>query len=359
MPHVASAHAQLLQSDPAADSSLDSAPTSITLIFSEAVTPAGAGIRVFDPSGRQVAGAVSTRGSVLTAPIVSGGTGTYVVSWQVLAADTHPSRGAFRFVVGRPSSNPYASLLDVPEAGTATPVGLALQAIARWVHFAGFALVFGVVAYKARMRQVSQPDRLVGAGVILLIAAEPLALLGQLASLSFDGDTALAVLASSFGRIAGLRLGGALLVWSLLGTSRSWPVVAIGGVVAVLDGAAAHAIPGLPGVGQLLVAVHVAAMGLWVGGVAAFLRAPSSPFGRYAAITLSVAVAGGLVLGLAHTQLGGALFSSAYGRVMLVKVVVVGGALTAAAIRRHRPELALAMVAVACATVLAALPPPI
>jgi len=358
IPHVASAHAQLLQSDPAADSSLDSAPTSITLIFSEAVTPAGAGIRVFDPSGRQVAGAVSTRGSVLTAPIVSSGTGTYVVSWQVLAADTHPSRGAFRFVVGRPSSNPYASLLDAPEAGTATPVGLVLQAIARWVHFAGFALVFGVVAYKARMRQALQPDRLVGAGVILLIAAEPLALLGQLASLSFDGDTALAVLASSFGRIAGLRLGGALLVWSLLGTSRSWPVLAIGGVVAVLDGAAAHAIPGLPGVGQTLVAIHVAAMGLWVGGLVAFLGAPDRVFGRYAAITLAIAVASGFVLGLAHTNFGTALLTTDYGRVLMIKVLVVGGALAAAALRRHRTEFALGMAAVACATLVAALPPP-
>src|SRR5207302_498449 len=115
IPQVASAHAQLVQSDPAPDSVVDSAPTSITLVFTEPVTPAGAGIRVFDPSGSQVAGAVLARGSVLTAPIVSSRTGTYVVSWQVLAADTHPSRGAFRFVVERPSSNPYAFLLDVPE----------------------------------------------------------------------------------------------------------------------------------------------------------------------------------------------------------------------------------------------------
>jgi len=358
VPQVASAHAQLVQSDPAPDSVLNSAPTSITLVFTEPVTPVGAGIRVFDPSGSQVAGAVLARGSVLTAPIVSSGTGTYVVSWQVLAADTHPSRGAFRFVVERPSSNPYAFLLDVPEAGTATPVGLALQAIARWVHFAGFALVFGVVAYKARMRQALQPDRLVGAGVILLIAAEPLALLGQLASLSFDGDTALAVLASSFGRIAGLRLGGALLVWSLLGTSRSWPVLAIGGVVAVLDGAAAHAIPGLPGAGQLLVAIHVAAMGLWVGGLVAFLGAPDRVFGRYAAITLAIAVASGFVLGLAHTNFGSALLTTDYGRVLMVKVLIVGGALAAAALRRHRTEFSLGMAAVACATLLAALPPP-
>ena len=358
VPQTASAHAQLLQSDPRPDSLLDSAPASITLVFSEPVTPAGAGVRVFDPSGRQVAGAVNARASVMVAPINSTVMGTYVVSWQVLAADTHPSRGAFRFVVGRPSANPYAALLDVPEAGTATPVGLALQALARWVHFAGFALVFGVVAYKVRTRQTWRPDRLVGAGVLLLIAAEPLALLGQLASLSFDGDTALAVLASSFGRIAGLRLGGALLLWALLGTRRSWPLLGIGGAIALLDGASAHAIPDAPGAAQLVVAIHVAGMGLWVGGLAGFLRAPSNAFGRYAAIAAAVAVVSGLALGLVHTQLGLALFTTGYGRLLLLKVAIVGAALTAAALRRHRPEFALALVAVASATLLAALPPP-
>jgi len=358
VPQVASAHALLLQSDPAADSVLDSVPASVTLIFSEPVTPAGAGIRVFSPSGRQVAGAARTRGSVLTAEVRSTEEGTYVVSWQVLATDTHPSRGAFKFMVGRPSANPYAALLDIPAAGTATPDGLALQAIARWVHFAGFALVFGVVAYGVLTKQAGRFGRLVGTGLFLLIAAEPLALVGQLASLSFDGDTAIAVLGSGFGRIVGLRLGAALLAWTLLATTRSWPLLAVGGVVALLDGAQAHAIPGLPGVGQLLVAVHVTAMGLWVGGVAAFLGAPDRPFGRYAAIALAVAVVTGLLLALAHTKLGTALFATDYGRVLVVKVFIVGAAVAAAVRRRHRPEFALAMGAIGCATLVAALPPP-
>jgi len=358
IPRVALAHAELVQSDPAADAVLESTPASVTLVFSEPVNPAGPSIRVFSPSGRQVASPVTIRASVLSAAIDSTEAGTYIVSWQVFAADTHPSRGVFKFVVGRPSANPYAALLDAPVAGTATPVGLALQAIARWVHFAGFALAFGVVAYGVLTRRVGPFSRLVGAGVVLLIASEPLAVLGQLASLSFDGDTVIAVLGSSFGRIAGLRLGAALLVWTLLATTRSWPLLAIGGAVAVLDGAAAHAIPGLPGAGQLLVAIHVAAMGLWVGGLLAFLRTPDRVFGRYAAVTLAIAVASGFLLAVAHTRFGTALLTTEYGRVLTVKVLIVGGALAAAALRRHRTEFAVAAIAVACATLVATLPPP-
>src|SRR5207249_10004995 len=48
-----------------------------------------------------------------------------------------------------------------------------LQAIARWVHFAGFALTFGVVAYRLLVRRREGFGRLVTAGVGLLILAEP------------------------------------------------------------------------------------------------------------------------------------------------------------------------------------------
>lgn len=334
-------------------------PAAVTLVFSELVSPAGAGIGIYAPSGRQVAAAAVSRGSVLSASIDSTESGTYVVVWQVFAADTHPSRGTFGFSVGRASGNPYTTLLATPEIGTATPTGLALQALGRWVHFVGFALVFGVVAYGVLTRQRERFNRMVGTGVILLIAAEPIALLGQLASLSFDGDTALAVLGSSFGRVIGLRLGAAVLVWTVLATGRSWQLLAIGGVIALLDGLSAHAIPGLPGVGQLLVAVHVSAVGLWVGGIAAFLRVPDRRFGRYAVWTLAIAITSGLLLAFAHTHFGAVLMSTQYGVVLVIKVLVVGVALLAAVARRHRTEFAIVMVVIAAATLVAALPPPI
>ena len=122
-------------------------PSAVTLVFSEPVTPAGFGIHVFAPDGEQVAGAVVAHGAVLSAPLTGVQHGTYVVFWQVFAADTHPSRGAFAFSVVATSANPYSGLLGQASAGTSTPLGIALQALARWVHFVGFALVFGLVAY--------------------------------------------------------------------------------------------------------------------------------------------------------------------------------------------------------------------
>lgn len=333
-------------------------PPGVELIFTEPVSPAGAGIKVFSPSGQQVAGPATSRGTVLSAPVSSAETGTFVVSWQVLAADTHPSRGAFRFSVGRPSPNPYSWLLAGGEIGTATPIGYVLQALARWVHFAGFALAFGVVAFQALIRRKERFNWLVGAGVILLVAAEPLALLGQLASLSFDSDTAIAVLASGFGRLLALRLAGALLVWALWAIQSPWPVLGVGGAVALVDGLSAHAIPGLPGAGQMLVAVHVAAMGVWVGGLAAFLGAPDRRFGRYAAGSFGVAAVTGLLLAVAHIGLLQALMTTAYGQVLMVKVLVVGVAVTVALLRRRRLEFGVLLAAVAAAALLGALPPP-
>jgi copper transport protein len=337
---------------------LASAPSTVTLVFSEPVTPAAAGIRVYGPTGREVAGAVSPRGAVLEAPVTASEAGTYVVLWQVYSADTHPSRGAFAFSVGGSSANPYAGLLSTPEAGTSTPLGLALQALARWVHFVGFALTFGVVAYGVLARRRERFGRLVLTGVGLLLVAEPLSLVAQLASLSFDADTALAVLGSGFGRILFLRLGAALVAWTLIATKRPWPVLATGGAIAVLDGLTAHAIPSVPGAGQALASVHVAAMGLWAGGLIAFLRAPDQRFGRYALITFGAAVVTGLALGLAHTRFGEELLGSDYGRVLLVKAAIVAAAGVAALIRRRRAEAVAVFAAIGGAAVVAALPPP-
>lgn len=356
VPQVVQAHAVLIASDPSPDAVLSSPPSAVTLDFSEPVTPAGPGIKVYAPSGAQVAAQAKPRGSVLVASVHATESGTYVVSWQVFAADTHPSRGAFRFVVGHATANPYSTLLDVPAVGTATPAGLALQALARWVHFAGLALVMGLVAYRLLARKTG--PALVSAGVFLLIAAEPIGLLGQLASLSFDGDTVLAVLGSGFGRLLALRLAGALVIWTLLATERAWPVLAAGAAVAVLDGFSAHGIAGLPLAGQLLVSVHVTAMALWAGGLVAFVRAPDPRFGRFALVTFGLAAATGLLLAFAHTHFGAVLLTSDYGRALILKVVLVGAALAAAVWRRHRLELAGILAVIAAAALVASLPPP-
>jgi copper transport protein len=375
-PLSAAAHALLLVTDPAADAVLQRPPLAITLTFSEPVTPAGNGIKVFSPSGRQVAAPARTTGPALSALVTSGESGTYIVTWQVLATDTHPSRGGFRFTVGSPTSNPYSALLSGGEIGTATPLGFALQALARWLHFFGVALTFGVIVFQRLTRPEPRLHRIVYGGLILLIAAEPIALVAQLASLSFDGSTAIAVMASGFGRLLGLRLAIAVLLWAVLALDVFWPVLALGAVMALIDGATAHAIPGLPGAGLLLSAVHVAATGLWVGAlvglVAPTLPSPASGGGeraklpsprgggdrkgKYAMVAFGVGVGSGLLLALAHVGFPPGL-TTGYGWALIVKVAVVATAAVLALLGRRRAELTVVALILAAAAVLVSLPP--
>ena len=196
--------------------------------------------------------------------------------------------------------------------------------------------------------------------MVLLIAAEPVALVAQLASLSVDGDTAIAVLASPFGRLLGLRLGVALLVWALLTLESPWPVLGLGGVMALIDGAGAHTIPGLPGAGLLLDAVHIAAMAIWVGGLAGLLLAPDRHFRPYAIGGFAVAIGSGLLLALAHLGSLAAVVTTSYGWVLLVKAAIVAIALASFFLPRLRGRVGVGVAGIilVLAAVLISLPPP-
>jgi len=99
-------------------------------------------------------------------------------------------------------------------------------------------------------------------------------------------------------------------------------------------------------------------MGLWVGGLAAFLVSPSGGFGRVAAWSASLLIASGAALALLHFANPLQTMTTAYGGVLMVKLVVVAAALWLAWRGRRRSELgALAGVLVAAA-VLVSLPPP-
>jgi copper transport protein len=377
-PVSAAAHALLLFADPVPEVILQRPPASITLTFTEPVTPAGSGIKVFSPSGRQVATPARAAGSTLNASVSSGESGTYVVIWQVLASDTHPSRGAFRFSVGSPTPNPYAPLLSGGEIGTATPLGFVLQALARWMHFFGVALTFGVIIDQRVTRREPRLRRVVNAGLILLIAAEPVALVAQLASLSFDSPTAIAVMASGFGRLLGLRLAVAVLLWAVLALDAFWPAVVLGGGMALIDGATAHAVPGLDGAGLLLNAIHVAAMALWVGALVGMIYNSSIPSparggaqgqkspspargggqgGGFALAAFAIAVGSGLLLALAHVGFPPSL-TTGYGWALVIKIAVVAIAIILALLGRRRAELGVVAVILAAAAVLVSLPPP-
>ena len=368
LPVAVSAHAQLLSSNPTPGAILDTVPASVELYFSEPVTPAGRGISVYGPDGRLVQSTpVRVQGSRLSVPLAGGTDGTYAVIWTVIAADTHPSRGMLTFSVGH-ASPVRAPGLGSGDVGLVSPAGLVLQALGRFFHFVGFALAFGAATYALFVTRDPRPLRLAGTGVALLLIAEPLALLGQTASLNpaqtFDGDALTSALASPFGRVLGLRAAAALLLWAMLGALRQaawlrWAILGIGLVLAVVDATASHATPLLPQpLGLVLNAVHVFAMGLWLGGLAAFAAAPVGGFRRVAAWSAGLLIVSGVALALLHFANPLQLLTTAYGVSLLVKLPLVALALLLAWKVRRRWELATLIATVAAAAALVSLPPP-
>ncbi len=385
---TASAHAQVVRLDPA-PGQLNAVPAFVSIAFSEPVTPFGHGIDVFAPDGRLVSGTAARRGldaTTLVAPIAGSQSlpeGTYLVEWRIVAQDTHPSRGSYTFSVGRPSPAPSGEVV-AGDLGAVAPLGLFLQALARWLHFLGFALSFGVLTFLVLVLRELQPPlrlrRLVYLGIALLIVAEPIALVAQAASLgTIDSPSLADVLGSAFGRVLALRLAAALVLWVILGAPAEAlgagipAVLVLGALLAGVDGLSGHTIRGFPlAASALLTAVHEAAMAVWVGGLVAVLaviggvpdqRALVERFGRVAAVSVGLLVVSGGVLALAHLRAPADLLFSAYGLTLACKALAVAAALGLAwkglrALRSGRPEMLALAGVLALAALLASLPPP-
>jgi len=415
---AALAHAGLVRSDPpdicsplaiprlpagdprcAAGTVLAAPPTAVRLFFNERVSLVGRGVRVLGPDGRRVErGPVRLDGPQMTVGVDAAEAGTYLVTWRVVSTDTHPARGTFAFSVGHASSLPRG----MSATGGGSTRDLLLQALARSAHFVGYALGFGAFAFQVIVLHPLGPGasdaerrvrQLVGAGVVLLLAAEPLALLAQTSSLgagaggALDPEVVSGALDSSFGRVLAQRLGAALLLWVLLGGARDASVRAtlavaiLGLALAFVDGKAAHAAGPRPAwLGLGMNTLHVAAMGVWVGGVAALLsvwrlpavagcrREVAARLGRVSAAALSVLVVTGTVMAVQH--LAGLIdfLASAYGRTLGVKLgmLCVVLLLAAAAVRAPSArrglwwvrEAAALFGVLALAGLLVSLPPP-
>jgi Uncharacterized protein, homolog of Cu resistance protein CopC len=95
----ASAHDELVGSNPSAGTDLHKAPTSLRLTFSDTVRDIGIAIQVEDASGAQLqTGKPGISDTVVTQQLKAATTpGTIRVVWRVTSADGHPVSGNFNF----------------------------------------------------------------------------------------------------------------------------------------------------------------------------------------------------------------------------------------------------------------------
>ena len=364
IPAQAAAHPRVVDTTPAADSQLAALPKTVVIRLSEPADPVGEGVSISGPDGRNVSrGPVTVSGGTLTRAFDAREQGTYVVEWLVVGDDTHPARGSFLFSVGEPTRT---------ELPGHPPGGRLLTALGRWLSLVGFALGFGIViAALLSGGMTARCWRLVSAGVLLLLVAEPIALLGQMATLAPARllDLALAgdVLLTRYGHLSALRLGGALGLWALAGAVRTaspraqWAIPAAGVPLAFVYAASAHRIEGLPSsLSMLLVATHVAAFGAWLGCIVVALgESRGQRLERPAVLAAVALVVTGSGLALAHVPSPSDLIETAYGATLGIKVAIVAAAFAAGAAAWRRTELVAALLVLAAASVLVSLLPPL
>lgn len=99
---AAEAHASLDHADPSVGSTVPTAPSEISLWFTEALEPAFSSVEVLDASGGRVdQGKPQIKAAVMRVELKPLPPGTYKVRWRAVSADTHKSEGSFSFRVGQ------------------------------------------------------------------------------------------------------------------------------------------------------------------------------------------------------------------------------------------------------------------
>jgi copper transport protein len=360
----ASAHAALTGTDPQEGSVLKSAPRQVTLTFSESIGLFDDSFRVLDPENRRVRtgepehadGRADTAGVTLPRGL---GTGTYTVAWRVVSADSHPVSGAFTFSVGKPSAT-RAPL--PPTAGD--PASSALYDIARYAAYSGLALLIGAVTFVLVCGFPGSVRRLLVTGWWILLGSTLALLLlrgpyerGTGPSGVFDPESLSDTLAGRPGIVLVARLALLAAVAfvpprvPVRGRGAGRVVLVLGALfslaLAVTWAAAEHASAGIQVPAAMVSSVlHLLAMAVWLGGLAALLAAlhrPAEPvppavvtrFSRLALTSVAVLAVTGVYQSWRGLGSWDALTSTSYGRLLVVKVVLVALLLAGAAFSRR------------------------
>lgn len=377
-PGPAFAHALIASSQPRAGQTLGTAPGVVSLRFTEPLNPSLSKATVIDPTGRSFSG--SARGSQILIPLSSNAPGTYEVDWtSVSALDGHVLHGSFHFAVG------VARRAAGGAAGGTTSLGRSdlLIAVPRAIEDAAVLLAIGMLALGALARREAdlgwvRPRLVPVLGVALVSGIVVVGSQASAATHSLSPGALAGYLTTGLpgaARLSRLGLEAVALGGARRGARRLW--VPVLGIVVALA-ASGHAAALHPAWWGIAVdAVHLAAAGLWAGGIVALaaLRPPGGWRGP-GALRLLKAFSGPALTGffvsvgfgglLAFQSLGSIhqLVTSSYGRILIAKIGFVGAMipLSLVAWRRRRPllssERVLAVLVISAGAVLGAFPVP-
>ena len=382
VPARADAHAELVSTEPAASQQLETPPDLVVLHFTESVDMTDETIEVLDATGTRIEVGEPEHpdgdGAAVAASLPDLDDGAYVVAWRVVSSDSHPVSGAFTFRVGEGAIavDDQALIADVlggSQDGDHT-LG-AVYGVVRFLAFGGLTVFVGSLVFLTWLWPAGGGDRrarrvVAGAWLAAVVATVlSIPLQGAYAAGGTLGDVlSTDVIADELGTRTGRSWVVRLILLALaayvvprlgrFGATAARAVVVAGGLALLatvtLTG---HAVSGdLVPLAVVTDLVHLAGVSVWLGGlallVAAVLWVPGGAGDdeadevlddRVAVVDRFSQVAFGAVLAIVVSgvvqgwrQVGGydALTETTYGRLLVVKVLLVAAMLVAAAFSR-------------------------
>ncbi|MBS1863540.1 MAG: copper resistance protein CopC/CopD [Actinobacteria bacterium] len=412
-PAAASAHARLEGTSPPQGAVVKKEPSAVVFEFDEPVEGNFGAVRVYDAAGDRVdegdAFHPNGEGPKLGVHLKPGlPDGSYTATYRVVSADGHIVSSGYVFSIGKAGAAPAESVGELIGGSGNGKVTEVAYGIARGLEYAAIALAVGGVAFLflcwlpalGAATGVEEGSRRSAAAAfarrlrLILWIAAALGLLATAAQIVLEGAEAAGVsgfsaltktiveetLETNFGTVWGFAflawLAVALLV-PLVGGSgdprTNLPAVRErGGPLTRPLGALLIAIPlvylilcpALAGHGSSqspvalnfpVNAIHVAAMAIWLGGLAALLlvlpaatraattpadrgRLLAGPLARFSTVALAMVgliMATGLIQAYVYVRHLGDLFSTGYGRAVLAKFLLLLCVMAVAAYNRR------------------------
>jgi len=389
VPAVASAHAYLTHTAPAASTVLNRPPPQLALTYDEAVEPRFMVVSVTDAAGHQETSgrpfrSTSNADTIIT-PLKRVPEGWYLVFWRAISADGHPVRGAFTFAVGPNEGPPPQFTIPSLTEGATTPSLLTF----RWLAFLTFMAAIGLFCLRVL---IARPivERVPGASLRSLSIAFGVALVAALVVIPIYVDIATAQFAfhsiwdvagnvplmrdSAFGRgwtdselvLALFGVAAAIAIATDRPEQRQRTVAGLLALYGALAAAAAAVlVPALTGhapqtrprtLSVVLDWIHLAAGSLWLGGLIGLLLlwrslgadrrtaglAVAVPrFSHVALGSVLLLIGSGVWATFIHLPTLSSLWQTSYGDALIAKMALLVTAMAVASgnLLRARPRL--------------------
>ena len=377
------AHSTPVASRPAPGERLASSPGIVTIVFSEPINTSLSHGSVLAPDGQRFEGHASSP-TAIDIQETTNAIGIYVVDWtSVSSVDGHVLHGSFEFGVGVSPGAPGEQNLASPQPNDLVIAGIrALEYLALFTAIGMIVLleVAGRVPpiewVRTRLRtRLWVPLGVALAAGIAVVAGDAANAAGSLSAPAF-----IAYLGNGlpgFARATHLTAEAVALLFAIgfFGPRVVLPSLVVALVALAASGHAAASQPWLLSVS--VDGIHLLAAGAWVGGILglATLRPPGGwrgdegrklllRFSWVAVPAFAVTVVMGVVRATEELSKFSDLVSSAYGRVLDVKVLLIAAMLPLSIVawRRRRPrpraEASIAVAVIAATALLSSFPLP-